>query len=181
MNDWKHTAQSLWEAVHARVKELKAEGETLQAIADIDSVDLAAGQGFHVHLSPKIKAVGVVDAQDFVVVDVRINRPVVAENASVVTGAVDVVNPVSADFQGDILRRHIDRPRIHQEIHRSLFPICFGLIYLIVFHNAGRGALHCLRKVKSRLDGDGPEINKSVPGDPVFRPGTVDAGTVREG
>jgi len=34
MNDWKHTAQSLWEAVHARVKELKAEGETLQAIAD---------------------------------------------------------------------------------------------------------------------------------------------------
>ena len=149
-----------------------------QAVPDIDHLDLAVLAVLNGPLPAQVDAVGIRNPKYDVVVDVGINRPVVAEDPLVVIGTGDVVDIIAADLQRSVLRGDVNGARVHQQVHRRGCPVGITLPNLIVIHHTRGRPFHFFDKMDAHADGRVSVIDETVPGNPIIRPLALDAGAV---
>ena len=95
----------------------------IQTISDIDTADFAVCTLLYGQHPAQIDAIGIGDPLDHIVLDRSIDRPIIAENASVLPRPGDVVNLVIPNQERTVLRPDIDCSRIHQEFMLLSFYI----------------------------------------------------------
>ena len=107
----------------------------MDTVSDIDVPDLAVRPVFHRGNAAEVDAIGVRNPKHGIVVDMGVDRTVIAEDPTVVIRTGNIVDVIVPDFHGSILRIDIDGAGIHQEIHRRFFPIAVRLVDLIAFYD----------------------------------------------